>query len=362
MEPSWTTNIDKLLPKDDRVQHKFATLNGVKYHYLYASPSNLHSSTSHSHNTSRPRGTIFLIHGWPDISFGWRCQIPYLLSLNFRVIAPDMIGYGQTEAPQDLSYYTFKRAADDMAELARQLDIPKITLIGHDWGGAIVYRIALWKPELIQSVIAVCTPYSRPSLEYVSTEEMVKKYLPQFQYQLHLASGEIEENIKSREEVKHFVNSLYGARREDGTPGFDVRKGADFAVIKSGKLVRTSLMNAEEWEYYADQFAITGVRGGCNWYRTRKLNYDEEIPLAKLQQEKGLKVKPPTLFIGASRDVALPPAMARGMGQNFENLKMAQVDGGHWILVQKAEECNKLIGDYLNEVIPKADAGTKSKI
>ena len=75
----------------------------------------------------------------------------------------------------------------------------------------------------------------------------MKKYLPQFQYQIHLASGEIERNINGREEVKHFVNSLYGARREDGEPGFDVRKGADFDVIKSGKLLRTSLMNEEEW-------------------------------------------------------------------------------------------------------------------
>lgn len=359
---SGTSNIDKLVPMDNRVEHKFATLNGVKYHYLSASPSNLPSSTSHSHKTSQPRGTIFLIHGWPDISFGWRCQIPYLLSLNFRVIAPDMIGYGQTEAPEDLKYYTFKRAADDMAELARQLDIPRIILIGHDWGGAIVYRIALWHPELIQAVVAVCTPYSRPSLQYVSTEEMVKNYLPQFQYQLHLASGEIEKEIKSREEVKHFVNSLYGARRADGKVGFDVHKGADFDVIKSGKLIRTTLMNEEEWEYYADQFSITGVRGGCNWYKTRKLNYDEELPLAKKQEKEGLKVKPPTLFIGASRDVALPPRMARGMGLNFEDLKTAQVDGGHWILVQKAEECNKLLGQYLNEVVGKEDAGTKAKI
>lgn len=357
-----TTTIDKLVPNDDRVTHNFATLNGVKYHYLSASPANLPSSTSHTRNASQPRGTIFLIHGWPDFSFGWRCQIPYLLSLNYRVIAPDMIGYGQTEAPQDLSYYTFKRAADDMAELARQLNIPRIILIGHDWGGAIVYRIALWHPELIQAVISVCTPYSRPSLEYISTEEMVEKYLPQFQYQIHLASGEIEKNIKTRDEIKHFVNSLYGARREDGAPGFDVHKGADFDVIKSGKLVRTSLMNQEEWEYYADNFSITGVRGTVNWYRTRKLNYDAELPLAKLQKEKGLKVKPPTLYLGASRDVALPPRMARGMELNFESLKMAQVDGGHWILIQKAEECNKIIGEYLEEVVKEGDAGTKSKI
>ena len=121
-------------------------------------------------------------------------------------------------------------------------------------------------------------------------------------------------------------------------------------------------MNQEEWEHYADNYLITGVRGTVNWYKTRKLNYDEELPLAKIQEEKELKVKPPTLFLGASRDVALPPRMAKGMGLNFEDLKMAQVDGGHWILIQKADECNKIIGEYLEAVVKKGDAGTKSKI
>lgn len=78
-----------------------------------------------------------LVHGWPDCSFGWRHQIPFLAGLGFRVIAPDMMGYGSTDTPKvppnDISLYSFKRAADDIAALAKEIGASKIILGGHDW-------------------------------------------------------------------------------------------------------------------------------------------------------------------------------------------------------------------------------------
>lgn len=76
--------------------------------------------------------------GWPDLSIGWRNQIPLLLGMGYRVVCPDIMGFGRTDAPQinqasDMAYYSFKRAADDIKELARQLDCETIVLGGHDW-------------------------------------------------------------------------------------------------------------------------------------------------------------------------------------------------------------------------------------
>lgn len=76
--------------------------------------------------------------GWPDLSIGWRYQIPTLLELGYRVVAPDIMGFGRTDAPpitqpSDMAYYSFKRAADDIKELARQLGCETIILGGHDW-------------------------------------------------------------------------------------------------------------------------------------------------------------------------------------------------------------------------------------
>lgn len=78
---------------DPRVKYQTATLNGVEYNYILAEPA-----------SGNVVDTIFLIHGWPDMSLGWRNQIPYLLSKGLRVVAPDMMGYGGTDAPEDDSF------------------------------------------------------------------------------------------------------------------------------------------------------------------------------------------------------------------------------------------------------------------
>ena len=118
--------LGKITPNDPRVQSKTATLNGITYSYLLAEPCG-----------TPLLNTIFLIHGFPDISLGWRYQIPVLTSLGLRVVALDMMGYSGTDAPEDIKYYTYKRAADDVASLAKQLGLSSIILGGHDWGGAV---------------------------------------------------------------------------------------------------------------------------------------------------------------------------------------------------------------------------------
>lgn len=160
---------------------------------------------------------------------------------------------------------------------------------------------------------------------------------------------------------------MYGARTPAGAPGFDVRSGPDFAVMKSGDLLRSPLLSEEELWHYAQEYARNGMRGPLNWYRTRELNFEEELPLARRQEEGGLRVRPPTMFIAATRDEALPMGMSRGMEKNFVELQRAEVEGGHWILVQKAEECNRIIGEFFTEILGRkeedeVEEAAKSKI
>lgn len=167
--------------------------------YLFAEPK------------AEPKGTVFLIHGWPDIAYGWRFQIPVLLDEGFRVVAPDLMGFGGTDAPKsppkDLALYSQKRACDDFAELARQLGIPKIIIGGHDWGGFVVYRFAMWHPELVTAVFSVCTPYQPPTKSFVSLDMVVDR-APQFGYQKHLAGLEVEKAIDSPEKIRQFLNGM----------------------------------------------------------------------------------------------------------------------------------------------------------
>lgn len=263
---------------DARVKSEHATLNGKKYHYLLGAPSKPFTET------------IFLIHGWPDLSVGWRNQIPMLLDMGYRVVVPDMMGYGGTEVPQvspgspdgsaeNIKFYSFKRVADDVAELARQLHCSRIILGGHDWGAIIVYRIALWHPELISSLFAVCAPYRAPSSQNIDFEKAVKTVLPNFGYQLHLGSGEVEEHIKTKEQVTQFLNAVYGGRGDNGEVGFDTRSGPIYENLP--KLQQSRLIKPEILDFYAQQYEKAGIHGGLNWYRTRDVNFEQELELVK---------------------------------------------------------------------------------
>ena len=199
---------------DARMTHCYAELNGLRYHYLLGTPSN------------EAKGTVFLIHGWPDCSMGWRNQIPMFLDMGYRCVAPDIMGFGRTAAPDSLNMYGFKRAADDIKALADQLGCSQIILGGHDWGGAIVYRVALWYPGLISHLFSICTPYLPPRKDpFIPLETMVEKYLPQFRYQIYLASSKAEKVINSKEKMYGFFKGMFGSQGPNGERGFDVYKG-----------------------------------------------------------------------------------------------------------------------------------------
>jgi soluble epoxide hydrolase/lipid-phosphate phosphatase len=327
--------LDKLTPTDTRVAHKFAILNGHQYHYLQADPP------------SPPRATIFLIHGWPDLSFGWRYQIPLLQSMGLRVIAPDMLGYGRSAAPEALEAYTQKRAADDMATLARAIGAPQIIVLGHDWGGMIIWKMALWHPDLVVAAISICTPYAAPLRTYVSLEDMTRTALPNFRYQLQLAGPDVQARIQGTEKIRQFLNAMYGGSgKTAGLVGFTAEEGVVFENL--AHLRRTRLLTAAELDFYAAEYSRTGMRGPLNWYRTRELNYKDELPLAQI---KDLKIRVPTLFVQALHDAAIPPHMAKGMSRHFTDLRVETVDAHHWALWEATAQVNGLIQGFVERFL-----------
>jgi len=155
------------------------------------------------------------------------------------------MGFGGTDAPKvppaSIHLYGYKQAADDIAELARQLGAKQIILGGHDWGGMVVWRTAAWHPELISHLFVVCTPYQRPMKNYISTESLVNGPAPQFGYQLHLASPEVEARITSKEVIRQFLNGMYGARGPNGEAAFSPEKGVLFENL--AKVGKTKLLS-----------------------------------------------------------------------------------------------------------------------
>jgi soluble epoxide hydrolase/lipid-phosphate phosphatase len=229
-----------------RSLYRESTINGQKYTYIVSEPQD-----------RKPLNTIFLIHGFPDISYGWRNQIPFLTSLGLRVVVPDMLGYGGSSTSPDPKFMTYKRAADDIATLAKELGLSKIILGGHDWGGATVYRVALFYPELVTAVFSVCTPFGAPGATYRDMAEMLN-----FKYQLQFRGEEILEKIHGEEKIRQFLNAMYGGRTKEKELGFGIEHGVYFDKI--GECGQTPLMSKEDLDFYVERFAGNGMQGPTN--------------------------------------------------------------------------------------------------
>jgi pimeloyl-ACP methyl ester carboxylesterase len=332
----------KLKLNDPRVKYVTDTIRGKTCRYI----------VGEAHGTKKE--TMVLVHGFPDMAFGWRYQIPYFMSLGFQVVVPDMVGYAGTDAPEDLKEYTLKSIADDIKAIAVKFvgEKGQIVLGGHDWGGFAVWRAALWHPELIKCVFSVCTPYTAPRAEYVPLEAIIASgKLTNFTYQLHLAGPEVQKKLQGATKIRQFLNAMYGGRGPNGEVGFQPTEGV--LLDNLDKVGPSPLVSQDVLDYYTEQYMLRKapeMRGPLNWYRTRELNFEEEKVLA----EKQARVTMPALFITATKDAALPPWMSMGMDENFDSLTRGEVEANHWALWEAPDQVNSQITKWLEGVLSGA--------
>ncbi|KAK7998887.1 hypothetical protein PG991_014562 [Apiospora marii] len=351
---AYSTTVDALVPNDPRVQHLDAQIGPYTYHYMLATPP----------GPGAPRATILLVHGWPDLGMAWRYQVPYLVGkLRCRVIVPDMLGYGRTSAPDDYAAYTLRNVAAQMRTLvAHVLGNPRETVIlgGHDWGGAAVWRVAMWCPDIVRAVFSLNVPFAPPLRRLIEGEELVKR-VPSFRYQLQLASPEAERIVDaSPARLRGFINAIYGGTVAAGGAGrskfaFSTQTGVVESALDAG-VGPASLMSPDLVDFYVQEYGRHGLHGPTNWYRTRRLNFEDELPeFVATGSRKEWRCKCPAMVVMAEKDITLPPALADGTEKWFEGpggLRKEVVKGvGHWGMWQDPGTVNEFIGSFVEDVL-----------
>ncbi|KAK3949814.1 Alpha/Beta hydrolase protein [Pseudoneurospora amorphoporcata] len=346
---------DALTPHDPRVTHHFTTIpstptsESITYHYLLANPNS-------SSFPNGPTSTVLLLHGWPDLSLGWRYQVPFLLSLGLRVIIPDMFGYGLTSSPSSPTEYSLKKLSAHMAHIIRQVTsstekpFEPVLLGTHDWGAFLGWRLAIYYPELIKGVFAFCIPYTPPEGEVTSLEEHVRKH-PELGYQLQNAGGDIDKAVAGdRKKVRGWLNAMFGGvDKEAGAMAFDPWKGLDLG--KLDEVGASPLVGEEIMDFYVDEYSRNGIQGPMNWYRTREINLQDELPLAEKYANWQFQV--PVMIVMVGHDPALPPELTDGMEKYFAKGLRKEVvpEASHWVLIHTPEEVNKLVGEFLEQFL-----------
>lgn len=114
--------------------------------------------------TQSKKPTFLLLHGFPSSSWDWRHQIAMLKDAGYGVVAPDLLGYGDTDKPEELEAYSMKRMSGHMAELLKREGLEKVVGVAHDWGSGLLARLTTYHPECFLGAVFVSVGYIEPGL------------------------------------------------------------------------------------------------------------------------------------------------------------------------------------------------------
>ncbi|HEY0104505.1 MAG TPA: alpha/beta hydrolase [Rhizomicrobium sp.] len=288
---------------------------------------------------------VVFSHGFPELAFSWRHQLPALAAAGFRAIAPDQRGYGGTSRPEAVADYDMAHLTGDLVGLLDALDLKDAIFCGHDWGGMVVWQMPLRHPDRVRGVIGVNTPFlARGPMDPIA---MMRAVFGEDMYIVFFQKPGVADGVLARDVGKTFRFFM----RKAGI------KAADYAKLPAERrnlaLVHAlesdeagwgggqPLLDADEMKYYVDTFTRTGLTGGINWYRNFTRNWEQS-------EGQVQKVNVPGLMVMAQDDIVLSPAMAEGMEQFVPDLEKKLIENcGHWTQQEHPAELNAILVDWL---------------
>jgi pimeloyl-ACP methyl ester carboxylesterase len=245
---------------------------------------------------------LLLLHGFPDSAEVWRHQLPALADAGFTVIAPDLRGFGQSDAPADRAAYRIERILDDVRELLASLgsDQP-VGLVGHDWGAVVGWLLCARHPELISRFAALSVGHPAAYRAAGLRQKLLAWYVLAFQLE-----GLAERMIRA--------DDFRFLRRVQPTPEDGRRWIADLG--RPGRLT-----------------------AALNWYRANFRDFlSAPFP----------DVRVPVLGVYSTADVALTEAQMTGSAVHVRaEWRYARMAGvGHWLQIERPDETNRLLLDW----------------
>ena len=291
---------------------------------------------------------VLLCHGWPELAYSWRHQIPALAAAGYHVVAPDMRGYGRTEAPDDIAAYSIMHLVGDMVGLVAALGEESAVIIGHDWGANVAWSAAMLRPDLFRAVAALSVPHRTRGpaapLKLLRDAGLNTFYWIYFQ-EPGVAEAEFERDLDST-----FRRLLAGSGASTGTrkAALVLEPGGGFLDGIAAPATLPSWLTAADLAFVTGEFAHSGFRGGLNWYRNIDRNWALTAPW------QGASIRQPALFVAGTRDPVITSPMGEAALKQMPTTvpglkKQVLIDGaGHWIQQERPAEVNAALLDFLH--------------
>ena len=282
-----------------QVSHGDADVGGgVRLHYVEAGEGPL----------------VVLLHGFPEFWYSWRRQIPALAQAGFHVVAPDMRGYNLSDKPKGWRAYDADLLADDVAGLVRHFGEQRAHIVGHDWGAAVAYALAMRHPQVVRRLAILNVPHPARMLEAFRTSRQLRKSWYMFFFQLPW----LPEHLMAREEYSFAKRSLRAGS-----------KGS---------------FSDEDLERYVRAWSQPGaLTGMVNYYRAA-LRRSPRGTIARMTP-----IEAQTLVIWGERDRYLGSELAEPAREWVPNVRVERIpEATHWVQHEAAERVNELLLGFLD--------------
>ena len=290
---------------------------------------------------------VILCHGWPELAYSWRNQIPALAAAGYKVVAPDMRGYGRSDAPAEIDAFNIMQLVGDITGLAAHYGDPHPVVVGHDWGANVAWNCALLRPDLFRAVVAMSVPF-RPRGGMAPLQALKAVGIENFYWQYFQPPGVAEAEFEA--DIPTTLRKVLFSGSGDAPP----REGMALSLPPGGGFLDRSVdpatlpawLTDDDIAYMTDRFRGSGFRGGLNYYRNIDRNWELTAPWA------GAGITIPALFIAGTRDVVITgfgKAALEAMPVSVPGLRrQVLIEGaGHWIQQERPAEVNAALLEFL---------------
>ena len=281
------------------------TTNGVTLNLAEAGPAD-----------GRP---VILLHGFPDSWHLWRHQIAALATAGYRVLAPDLRGFGRSDKPPAVEDYSLRATVGDVAGILDDAGIERATVVGHDWGAGLAWAVASYLPDRVERLAVVSVGHPHAVSAAGLTQRRLSWYMLWF-----LFPGVAEEALPA-DDWAFFRRWAWGSRNRPGD-------------------------NPDADRQVADLSRPGALTAGLNWYRA---NIDP-LRFVTGGTGDGPLVTCPTLGVWSTHDMALTEEQMTGSERFVSGpWRYERLDGvDHWVPVNAPDRLSALLLDFLDESKP----------
>jgi pimeloyl-ACP methyl ester carboxylesterase len=288
---------------------------------------------------------VILAHGFPELAFSWRFQIPALANAGYRTIAPNQRGYGETDKPEPVEAYDIRHLCGDMAGLMDALGLQKAIFIGHDWGGPVVWNMPLLYPDRVAGVVGMSVPFSpRGDTDPIAVYE--DRFGPEH-YIVHFNRQPGVADAAFSSDPQRFFNNVFRRRRrvERATPPPTRQPSFNVSLMNTFSMTEPRgepLLSDEELDVFVAAFSKGGFTGPINWYRNITRNWETSADLSQ-------RIDVPCAMIYGAYDIV---PKGRDFSEYVPNLECITLECGHWIQQERPDEVNAFLLDWLKRNVP----------